>query len=420
MTPGAGSAFDVAVIGGGIIGLAVGFELAREGARVAVLERERPGTGASRAAAGMLAPGHEAGTDPVLYELGLRSYRLWPPFARDIEAAAGTLTGYVGRGIAVVATDEPEAAGLRERAEREGAVRRLRWLPPDALPPYLDRFQGVRGALVFEEGGHVDPVATVRALAAAFAASGSLWTGAEVLDFRDEPGGPGASGRRLAAVRTPWGEVRAGTFVLAGGVSNAALSARLGVALPVIPVKGQVLAVQPPPDLRGFLDGQVPVFGNGVYLVPRLDGRLLVGATEEPEAGYDRSATLGAITRLAAAAQRLVPALERARWLGAQTGLRPGTPDRRPLLGPLPRYPNVIAAAGHYRNGILLAPLTARIVAGLCAGREPEFDLGPLDPGRFVTAPGSDHSMPGPCPGAGKGTAGSEGADTVRKHQWRS
>ncbi|MFS8641214.1 MAG: FAD-dependent oxidoreductase [Symbiobacteriaceae bacterium] len=229
-----------------------------------------------------------------------------------------------------------------------------------------------------------------------------------------------ADEEQRAAVRTPWGEVRAGTFVLAGGVSNAALSARLGVALPVIPVKGQVLAVQPPPDLRGFLDGQVPVFGNGVYLVPRLDGRLLVGATEEPEAGYDRSATLGAITRLAAAAQRLVPALERARWLGAQTGLRPGTPDRRPLLGPLPRYPNVIAAAGHYRNGILLAPLTARIVAGLCAGREPEFDLGPLDPGRFVTAPGSDHSMPGPCPGAGKGTAGSEGADTVRKHQWRS
>lgn len=387
----AGGAFDVAVVGGGIIGLAIGFELAREGARVAVLERERPGTGASSAAAGMLAPGHEAGTDPVLYELGIRSCRLWPQFARDIEDAAGTRTGYVARGIAVVATDEQEAAGLRERAEREGTVRRLRWLPPDGLPPYLDGFQGVRGALVFEEGGHVDPVATVRALASAFAASGTLWTGADVFDLRDEPGDPAANGRRLAAVCTPWGEVRAGTFVLAGGVSNAALSARLGVSLPVVPVKGQVLAVQPPPSLRPFLDGQVPVFGNGVYLVPRLDGRLLIGATEEPEAGYDRSATLGAITRLAAAAQRLVPALEQARWLDARTGLRPGTPDRRPLLGPLPGYSNVIAAAGHYRNGILLAPLTARIVAGLCAGREPEVDLAPLDPGRFASTPGSGH-----------------------------
>src|SRR5690606_25880893 len=138
----------------------------------------------------------------------------------DIEAAAGTRTGYVTRGIAVVATEEAEAAGLRERAEREGAVRRLRWLPPDALPPYLEGFQGIRGALVFEEGGHVDPVATVRALAAAFAAGGSLWTGAEVTDVRDEPAG---NGRRLMSVHTPWGEVRAGTFVLAGGVFNAAL-----------------------------------------------------------------------------------------------------------------------------------------------------------------------------------------------------
>ncbi|HEY8394530.1 MAG TPA: glycine oxidase ThiO [Thermaerobacter sp.] len=387
------SAFDIAVIGGGIIGLAVAFQLARDGARVAVLERERPGAGASTAAAGMLAPGHEAGTDPVLYELGIRSCRLWPEFARDIEAAAGTRTGYVARGIAVVATGEGEAAGLRERAEREGGQRRLRWLPPQALPPYLTDFQGVRGALVFEEGGHVDPVATVGALAAAFAAVGSLWTGAEVTDIRDEPAG---SGRRLVAVRTPWGEVRAGTFVLAGGVANAALSARLGVPLPVVPVKGQVLAVQPPPALRPFLDGQVPVFGAGVYLVPRLDGRLLIGATEEPEAGYDRSVTLGAITRLAAAAQRLVPALERARWLEARTGLRPGSPDRRPLLGPLPGYHNVIAAAGHYRNGILLAPLTARIVAGLCAGREPEMDLAPLDPGRFASTPG---------PGAGRSSA---------------
>ncbi|ADU51957.1 glycine oxidase ThiO [Thermaerobacter marianensis DSM 12885] len=388
-----GGTYDVAVIGGGVIGLAAAYELARQGAQVVVLERERPGTGASTAAAGMLAPGHEAGTDPVLYELGIRSCRLWPEFARAVEDAAGRTTGYTGRGIAVVATGDDEAASLRERAGREGAGRRLHWIAPDALPPYLAGFRHIRGALLFEEGGHVDPVATVRALAAAFSASGTLWTGTEVVGFRHETA---AGGRRLVAVQTPHGEVRAHTFVLAGGVFNASLAAHLGIRLPVVPVKGQILAVEPPPGLHPFLRGQVPVFGGGVYLVPRLDGRLLIGATEEPAAGYDRSVTLGAITHLALAAQELAPDLKDARWLEARSGLRPGTPDRRPLLGLLPGYTNVVVAAGHYRNGILLAPLTGRIVADLCQGREPEVDLTPLDPGRFGTPvdAGSVHSLP--------------------------
>lgn len=460
--------YDVAIAGAGVVGLAAAFELARHGARVVVIEADHPGSGASTVAAGMLAPGHEAHADPLLRELGLHSHRLWPSFAEAVERVSGLTTGYVGRGIAVLATDPGEADELAARASEraapppdrpapssqgagtpgpgagapgtgasgpairrgeqtglspadpaphragsgvelsdagcgvelsDGGFRDPVWLAREDLPAHLAVFPGACGALFFPEGGHVDPVATVRALAAALAASGvTLLPGTRVHGWRDEPA-PG--GRRLVAALTTAGEIRASWFVLAGGVYNATLAAQAGFSLPVVPVKGQILAVEPPASVAAFVRGQVPVFGGSVYLVPRRDGRLLIGATEEPEAGYDTGITLGAIGRLATAAQRLLPELAGARWLEARAGLRPGTPDKRPIIGRAPGFVNALVAAGHYRNGILLAPLTARIVAVLCAGKAsgrsalpgggeaviPAHWLEALRPERFAQAP---------------------------------
>lgn len=377
----AGRGYDVVVVGGGIIGLSAAYHLACEGARVAVVERERPGLGASGAAAGILAPGHEAAGDGAFLDLCLRGYALWPDFARRIEAESGIATGLVLRGTAVVA---PSAGAARElRARLAGDPAQGEWVEGGRLPAYLAGFRGLRGALLLP-GGHLEPPATVAALAAAFASRGELLTGAEALGFRTA-GAPGS--RRVEAVVTGAGRLRAGTVVLAGGAFGGALAAALGVPLPIVPVKGQILAVRTPPALRAWQEGMVPVFAGRLYLVPKADGRTVIGATEEPAAGFDRSVTLGALADLAAGARRLLPGLRAASWVMAWAGLRPGSPDRRPLLGPLPGFRNVLVAGGHFRNGILLAPLTGRIIAALAAGRAPEVDLAPFDPARFAGSP---------------------------------
>lgn len=372
-------AYDVVVVGGGIVGLACAYRLAVAGARVAVVERERPGGGASGAAAGILAPGHEGAGDPVLRDLALRSYRLWPAFAAEVEAAAGIATGFVERGEALLAEDDAAAEALRARAgDGPGAPR---WLEPAELPPCLRAFR-VAGALLHPLGAHLEPPATVQALAAAFAARGTLLEGAEVLDLAVHRG---RGRRRVEAVVTQAGPLTAGTVVLAAGAFAGGLAARLGVSLPVVPVKGQILAVRTPPALRDWQEGLLPVFAtSSVYMVPKRDGRTVIGATEEWDGGFDRAVTLGGLAWLASRAAALLPELAGAPLVTTWAGLRPGTPDRRPVLGPLPGYANVLVAGGHFRNGILLAPLTAQVIADLVAGRRPEVDLEPLDPGRFA------------------------------------
>lgn len=390
-------AFDVVVVGGGIIGLACAYRLAGQGARVAVVERERPGAGASGAAAGILAPVHEGSGDPVLTDLALRSYRLWPEFAAEIERASGMATGFVERGEAVVAEDEEAAAALRARAGRGPDA--PRWLDRGDLPACLAGFR-VAGALLQPRGAHLEPPATVQALATAFSARGTLLQGAEVLDLRVRRGG---GRRRVDAVVTADRVLTAGAVVLAAGAFAGPLAARLGVRVPVVPVKGQILAVRTPPGLRDWQEGLLPVFSpSSVYMVPKRDGRTVVGATEEWDAGFDRAVTLGALAWLAGRAAALLPGLADAPLVTTWAGLRPGTPDRRPVLGRLPGYDNVVMAGGHFRNGILLAPLTARVVADLVAGRAPEVDLAPLDPGRFAAG--------GRTAAAGTGAAGGASA----------
>jgi glycine oxidase len=353
--------FDVAIVGGGVIGLACAWRLAQRGARVAVLERGEPGGGATRVAAGMLAPvGELSFGEPELLELTLAAAQLYPEFVAELEAASGTSTGYERLGALHVALDRDEAAQLRRVHDLQRSLElEAEWLSPrrcrDLEPGLTPSFHGG----VFAPGeAAVDPRALTRALVEAVRAKGGeVLAGAEVIDGVWE-------GERLNGLRTRDRELSAETVVLAGGAwSGTAGWLPEHARPPVRPVKGQVL------ELRRR-DGEPPAHrilsSERVYLVPRADGRLVVGATVE-EMGFDTAVTAGGVHELLREAYRLLPDVAEMELVDAVAGLRPGTPDNLPLVGP-GAIDGLIVATGHFRNGILLAPLAAQAVADLLGG----------------------------------------------------
>ena len=323
------------VVGGGVIGCALAYELASRGSRVLVLERERLCAGASAGAGGMLAPQVEARAPGPLLELGLRSRAMFP------EWCAGLEVGMQFSGILRVTCDEAGAAGLRTRARwqgEQGLEARLcdagecARLCPGLAPALLG---------LWVPDGQVDaPRLTLALGQAAVRAGAQVREGVVVTAIHD------------GAVDTPEGRVAAEAVVVATGAWSGLLA---GMA--VRPVKGQRLMLRHP----GWAPPLV-VWSDGCYLVPKAGGRVLVGATEEAQAGFDRTVTAGAVAALATAAAQAAPPLAAAELAGAWAGLRPGTPDHLPLLGRLPGASRTWLATGHHRNGILLAPLTARLL----------------------------------------------------------
>ena len=361
---------DVAVIGGGVIGLSVAWAAARRGLTVVVLDRGPLGEGASRVAAGMLAPVSEADAgEPDLLRAGLASAARWPAFAEALEAAAGTPAGYRRCGTLVVARDADDLAALaRERALREELgvpVARLRGSEARRLEPGLA--PGVRGALDVPDDHAVDPRALIAALAVACERSGVVLRPGEEVTAHTRAGVTLGDGRTL----------RAGRVVLAGGAWSGS---------PVRPVKGQILRLRDP-DGPGLLERVIRfrehAGGAGGYLVPRGDGRYVLGATME-ERGFDTTVTAGGVRELLQEAQALVPGLDELVLEEAVAGLRPGTPDNGPLLGEA--RDGVVWATGHHRNGILLAPLTGDAIAALLAGDPLPGEAAAFAPGRFAAA----------------------------------
>jgi glycine oxidase len=337
---------DVAVIGGGVIGLSVAWFAARRGMSVTVFDRGALGDGASRVAAGMLAPITEADAgEPALLRAGLASAARWPAFADAL--ALGD--AYRECGTLVVARDADEAAALdRELALREELglrVERLRGSAARRREPGLA--PGVRAALEVPDDHAVDPRALIAALVVACERAGvALRPQAEI---RETP----AAGRVVRAT---------------GAWSGA----------PVRPVKGQILRLRDP-DGAGLVDRVIR--HERFYLVPRGDGRYVLGATME-ERGFDTTVTAGGVRELLQEAQLVVPGLDECVLEEASAGLRPATPDNAPLLGVADD--GAIVATGHHRNGILLAPLTGEAVAALLAGEEPPAEVAPFAPQRFA------------------------------------
>jgi glycine oxidase len=364
---------DVVVAGAGLIGLAIAFELAQRGAVVRVFDRGEPGRAASWAGAGMLAPFTESTGDDPLERLGAQSLAEYPQFVERIKAAGGVDARLHLDGIVHAAFDD---ASFEDFARRCAALRargiECELLDRDAVlaaEPWLAA--GVRGALLVRGEGHVDNRRLGRALAAGCAALGVTIAHANHLRVECDV-------RRVLGVRSDEGFVPAAAVVNACGAWAGQLE---GVPaehrLPVVPVKGQMLALEMP---VGFV--KHATWLPGAYLVPRDDGRLLVGATVE-HAGFDARVTAEGMERLLGAALASAPSLGAFTVSETWAGLRPGTADGKPFLGAT-RLPGLFVATGHYRNGILLAPATARLIADAVARGEPA-EAGPFSPARLET-----------------------------------
>jgi glycine oxidase len=355
--------YDAVIVGGGIIGLSCAWRAAQRGARVAVVERFQPPAGATRVAAGMLAPvGELAFGEPELLKLTLAASELYPDFVAELERASGVATGYRRDGALHIALDRDEAAELRRVHELQRSLGLgAEWLPPRRcreLEPGLT--PSFNGGVHAPDEASIDPRSLTDALLAALDVEHSvdLFKGTAVeAALRD--------GERIAGVRTESGEeLRAAMVILAAGAwSGQADWLPEAARPPVRPVKGQIL------ELR-CRDGSAPcrriVASERIYLVPRPDGRLIVGATVE-EQGFDTAVTAGGVHELLREAYRLLPEVAEMELVEAAAGLRPGTPDNLPLVGPS-GVDGLLWATGHYRNGILLAPLSANTLVDRLEG----------------------------------------------------
>jgi glycine oxidase len=348
------AAQPVAVIGAGVIGLSIAWRLGQRGHPVTVFD-PAPGSGASPVAAGLLGPVGEADFgEKDLTRLLVEGVRRWPHFAAELARAGGGDVGYRDDGTLLVARTADDLAEVRRLgayqaslglASVEQRASQLRECEPLLSP-------GIRGGALLAADHQVDPRRVLAALLAAVEQAGVRTVRREVTD--------------MSTVDFP---IR----VLAAGWRTARLA-----GLPVRPVKGQLLRLRGS-GLRYVIRGYVD--GRSVYLVPRADGEVVVGATTE-ERG-DTRVTAGAVRHLLDAAVELVPDVAEYELVEARAGLRPGTPDNAPIVGAL--GPGVFVATGHHRNGILLAPLTADAMADLVSGRAGDTTdlVAPFGPGRF-------------------------------------
>jgi glycine oxidase len=354
--------YDVVVIGAGLIGLACGWRAAERGMSVLVLDRSWPGAGASGVAAGMLAPVTEAdfGEDELLRS-NLASRERWPAFAAALEERSGLPVHLSELGAVVVAADRDDAEELRRLHEFQRSLGLdAEWLAPSRLrrlEPHLSPRVG--GGILAPQDAHVDAQAAVRALAAALRHSGGeLLCGAAVEAVATE--GDRVTGVALAGGRS----VSAGTVVIAAGAWSSELAPGDGPA--VRPVKGQILELRARPGLEPPLERIVRT--PRCYVLARADGRVVLGATVE-EQGFDTAVTADGVYRLLEAAWEVLPEVSELEFVAARAGLRPGTPDNLPVVGH-GEVDGLVYATGHYRNGVLLTPLTAESVAGLLTGEK--------------------------------------------------
>ncbi|MEV4178850.1 FAD-dependent oxidoreductase [Nonomuraea sp. NPDC049709] len=387
------------IVGGGVVGLSVAWRMARAGRQVTVVD-PAPGTGASHAAAGMLAPVSEVTyTEAPLLRLGMASLRRWPAFAAELSADAG-LDEATGPG----AEQGPNRPGEGQGLNRPGAGRGLDLRSDgtldvafgaddlaalDELAAFMDKLglpverltgrecrrlepmlaPSVRGGLLAAGDAWVDPRRVTAALLAALERRGVPLVRARATGLLREGGREGGAVTGVRLDGDP-AELRAERVVVAAGAWSAELA-----EVPVRPVKGQIMRLRSPQPLLGRCV-RGTVHGSYVYLVPRGDGELVVGATQE-ELGFDTRVTAGGLYELLRDARELVPGVTELEVADVVAGLRPGTPDNLPVIGPS-GTPGLAFATGHHRGGVLLAPLTTAILLG------EESELAALcTPGRF-------------------------------------
>jgi len=348
--------WDVIIIGGGIIGLSLSIELRKHGASVLVVERGEPGREASHAAGGMLVD-CPLETKPALQPLATASAKMYPEFAYELEVESGMKVDLRDDGTILFLSEEH---GSRSAQFPSSSIAELEPILAESNP---------EETAVYLQERSVDP----RALTAA------AWKTAKNRGVDFSSGDPVTS-VNLSDSHASGVTTTKTSFLSEKGVNCAgAWSGQIGpLSFPTRPVKGQMLClVMPSRNLIKHV-----IRSPKAYLIPRSDGRLLVGATVE-EAGFDKRTDLATIQRLHRAALELVPKLRDARILEDWAGLRPGTPDALPILGAT-EIPGYYVATGHFRDGILLAPITAKVMAHVIEGAESKYDLKAFSPSRFT------------------------------------
>lgn len=379
--------YDVVVVGGGAIGLACGWQAAERGLTVAVVDPS-PGRGASYAAAGMLAPVTELHYgEEALLRLNLASAARYPSFIAELEERVGESTGYRACGMLSVALDAGDRAVLDDLSafqRRLGLeVETLSARECRRLEPLLSPM--VQGGLLVAGDHQVDSRRLTAALLAAAERTGVALVSNRVTSVMVS----GSVGGRVTGVRLDDGTaITAGTVLLAAGCRSGQVDGLSEDVLPPVrPVKGQILRLRVPPEYRPLLSRTIrgTVRGSAAYLVPREHGELVLGATQE-ELGYDDQVTAGGVYQLLRDAHALVPALTELPLVETLAALRPGSPDNAPMVGPS-RLPGLVMATGHYRNGILLTPVTADAIATLLVDGVLPPLMHPFTPLRFAAAP---------------------------------
>ncbi|WP_235905510.1 glycine oxidase ThiO [Tautonia marina] len=363
---------DVVVVGGGVVGLSIAYVLATEGLRPVVLDRRELGREASWAGAGIIAPGSDKPHPLPMARLRTRSAELYPNWSERLRELTGIDNGYRRCGAVDVALDAKQENDLKAAAGRwrsEGiAFERLE--PGDFARVEPSLSPELRVAYFVPDRAQVRNPRHLQALA----------TACERLGGRLRPGVPctgfAMSRGKVEAVQTPGGPIRCGTAVVSAGPWTEGLLGPLGVRVPTPPIKGQIVLLN---SHRPILQRIVELEDR--YLVPRDDGRVLVGATEE-DAGFETKPTASVARDLIDLAIRLCPVLAEASVETTWAGLRPGSMDTRPILGWAPEVGNLLIATGHRRAGLQLSPASAEVVADLILGRTPSLDVADFRPDR--------------------------------------
>jgi glycine oxidase len=360
----------VIIIGAGVMGCSSAHRLLEAGLKVTLLEKSIPGAESSAAAAGILGAQSEVSETGPFFELCLASRELFREYAKELESLSGISIDYEDSGVLEVALDP---------AEGRLAIARAEWMLDRGLRvEVLDREQAKKiepaltdhmvGANYYPDDHQIDPIRLARALAAGVATLGGIFkSGVVVSGLAVEDG-------TVIGVETDSGMMPCDRVVIAGGAWSSNLTGLKEVRTKIKPMAGQIIQAETRPPLFRHV-----VYGFKGYIVPRADGRVLMGSTLE-DRGYDKAVTLAGINRITSMATQMVPNLAQARLSKTWSGLRPAPEDGKLLLGAAKELKNLFFATGHYRNGILLTPITAEVICDLMLGREPKVDISSFCP----------------------------------------
>lgn len=362
---------NILIIGGGIIGFSIAFELAKKGTLSTIIDKGSSLSEASTAAAGMLGAHVELHQPGAFYELCKKSHALYKDWTDTLYEVSQISAQYINRGIVRVAFTDEDERELKSRLSWIGED--VRWLSSTEIrqiEPTIS--EEIRGGLWFQDDHQVHVHHLAQSLRSSVLKLGcTIMESTPALSLIQEKG-------RIVGAKTSNGSIFADQTIITAGAWSTELLSSIDLHLPVHPIKGQCYSIRPE-----FPIIQNTVFTKGCYIVPKQDGSLLIGATQET-VGFDKKVTISAIASIHEIAERLLPSIHSAELLSTWAGLRPATPDELPYMGTITGFEGLVIATGHFRNGILLAPITGEIVSDLVLNGNSKTNIEAFSPERAI------------------------------------